>query len=638
MVREGRWVVRRHGLLTICIAGGFALALPNGARAQFQPAPGSPFPAGAGPTAVAVGDFNGDSFPDLAIADTTGNAITILLGTMTGRFAPAPNAQPISIASPSSIVAADFYGQGKLDLAVASLSDGTVTILQGDGKGNFTVGSVVASGFSFPGPLAVADFNRDGNIDLAIANETSPPNNIAILLGNGNGTFGVPVTASAGNHPVSLAVGNFGGYPGLAVANELDGTVTVLEGNGAANGAAFTLTTVITVPVISPLPVGAAMPYPISVAVADLNGDGLPDLVTANQGTNNISVLLDNPLGTFTPASSSPITVGSQPVSVVAADFNGDGNPDLAVLNYGSGSVMVLLGAGTGGFQTPVSTTLPGAPSPVAMAVGDFNADGKLDLAITDTGANNVTVLLNDSTPSLAMVSAASGTPLAAPGSLVSIYGTKLGTAPISATTPVLPIVLGGTSITITYSDSSQDVLPLFYVSPGQINALMPVTAEPGLATYTVISPSGSQSGTIMVAPAAPALFSANETGTGVAWAQYVTSNFQITDVFQCPSGGPGSCIPVTLSVGSGGSYLVLYGTGLHNAANNATIKVYVMIGAETLPTSYAGPSLFPGEDQINVEIPATLANAGLVPVALMVCSKNPESVQYSNSVTVYLQ
>jgi uncharacterized protein (TIGR03437 family) len=623
-------------ILAILVSAG--LLLPAGAP-PFQPALGSPFPAGNGPAAVAVGDFDGDSNLDLAIADTTGNTVTVLLGSLTGSFSLAPNTTPISIsiASPSAVVAADFDGDGKLDLAVASLSSGVVTILFGNGTGNFPTRSVATSG-SGPAAIVTADFNLDHKADLAIVYPSAAANNVAVLLGNGNGTFTAPYTASAGNYPVALAVGNFGGFPGLAVANEIDGTVTVLAGNGASGGSQFTLTTVATVPVTSNQTVGAQKPFPVSVAVADLNGDGLPDLVTANQGTGNVSVLFGKPSSVFALPPAGPIPGFAQPVSVLAADFSGDGIPDLAVLNYASGSVSLLLGTPAGTLQTPVTVSLTGAPSPTAMAGGDFNGDGLPDLAILDTGANNVSVLLNGAVRGLVMLSSASGVPLAAPGSLVSIYGSNLASGTNSAGTGTLPTTLGGASVTITYSNNAHEVLPLFYAAPGQINALMPPDAVPGQATFSVASASGTQTGSVTIQPVAPAIFAANQNGKGVAWAQFVTPNFQVANAFQCPSGGPGTCIPVPLSVGSGGSYLVLYGTGLYIAANNPNITVKVIIGTQTLTPAYVGPSPNSGEDQINVQLPPALQGAGLAPVILMVASTNPLATQYSNAVTVFLQ
>jgi FG-GAP-like repeat len=128
------------------------------------------------------------------------------------------------------------------------------------------------------------------------------------------------------------------------------------------------------------------------VAVGDFNGDGKLDLAVANNGSNNVSVLLGNGDGTFQPALN--FTVGSNPSSVAVADFNGDGKPDLAVANNDGNNVSILLGNGTGTFQAAVSYGVESGP--ISMAVADFNGDGKLDLAVASDGNNTVSILLGN--------------------------------------------------------------------------------------------------------------------------------------------------------------------------------------------------------------------------------------------------
>ena len=250
---------------------------------QFTPAPGSPFATGNLPLSVAVGDFNGDGRPDLATANRQDNTVTVLLGTGTGAFTPAPTSPfPVGV-GPQSVAVGDFNGDSKPDLAVANTDDNTVTVLLGDGTGGFTAapGSPFPVG-TYPESVAVGDFNRDGKLDLAIANAGS--NNVTVLLGDGAGGF------------------------------------------AAASG--------------SPLPVGA---FPLSVVVEDFNGDHALDLATSNWGDGTVSVLLGNGNGTFQNAVSFP--AGQSPEYFAAGDFNGDHKPDLAVPLYGGGTnqVAVLL-------------------------------------------------------------------------------------------------------------------------------------------------------------------------------------------------------------------------------------------------------------------------------------------------------
>ncbi len=176
--------------------------------------------------------------------------------------------------------------------------------------------------------------------------------------------------------PTALAVAdvNGDGTPDLVIVNKSNSTVNVLLGNG--DGTFQDPLTVAT---------GAG---PTAVTVADVNGDGNPDLITADSDGNTVSVLLGNGDGSFQP----PLTyaVGSSPASVIVDDFNGDGIPDLAVANARSDTVSVLLGNGDGTFQPPLTYAV--GVSPALLVAGDFNGDGYPDLAVAD---GLVSVLLN---------------------------------------------------------------------------------------------------------------------------------------------------------------------------------------------------------------------------------------------------
>src|ERR1017187_10141474 len=375
---------RRPGILPKSLL--FLLAASTAANAQFTPAPGSPFAVGTNPWSAAVGDFNGDGKPDLAVANESSNNVTVLLGNGSGGFTAASGSPFAAGANPYSVAVGDFNGDGKPDLAVANYSSNNVTVLLGNGSGGFTA----ASGNPQGGGLvlvsvAVGDFNGDGKPDLAVANDAD--GNVTVLLGNGSGGFtaasGSPFAAGA--NPFSVAVGDFNGdgKPDLAFANYSSNNVTVLLGNASGG---FTPASG------SPFAVGTG---PASVAVGDFNGDGKPDLAVAN--FNNVTVLLGNGSGGFTAAAGSPFAVGARPYSVAVADFNGDGNPDLAAANLDSDNVTVLLGNGSGGFTAASGSPFAVGTGPASVAVGDFNGDGKPDLAVANLyfTSNNVTVLLN---------------------------------------------------------------------------------------------------------------------------------------------------------------------------------------------------------------------------------------------------
>jgi len=359
-----------------------SLANPSG---TLTAATGSPFPAGAAASSVAVGDFNGDGIQDLAIGNSDAANVTVLLGNGAGGFVAAIGSPFAVGAAPGSIAVGDFNGDGIPDLATANENSGNVTVLLGNGSGGFTpaTGSPFAVGAG-PVSVAVGDFNGDGIQDLAVANYGS--GNVTVLLGNGSGGF-TPAAGSpfaVGTSPASIAVAdlNGDGIQDLAVANSGSNNVTVLLGNGSGG---FTPAT------DSPFTAGTS---PSSIAVGDFNGDGFQDVAVANYGSNNVTILLGTGSGGFTPAAGSPFVVGTEPVSVTVGDLNGDGMPDLAVANFGGKNVTVLVGNGSGGFTAAAGNPFAVGTSPFSVAVGDFNGDGIQDLAAANSGDGNVTVLL----------------------------------------------------------------------------------------------------------------------------------------------------------------------------------------------------------------------------------------------------
>lgn len=433
------------------------------APALFGPIVSSPN-VGDEPQSMAVGDFDNDGRLDLAVVNGASNNLTVLLGDGTGQFLEATGS-PINVGTnPIAVTSGDLNRDGRPDLAVANYGSNSVTVLIGDGSGGFA-GTSIAVG-SNPLALVAGDFSGDGMLDLAVANSTS--NSVSILIGNGKGAFtaapGSPVTV--GTSPSSLATGDFNSdkKTDLAVVNIGSGNVTVLLGNGSAGFAPAAG---------SPAPAGKLAR---SVIAADFNGDQKVDLVVVNSGDNKVATLLGDGNGAFAPAPGSPFAVGIEPVAANVADFNGDGNLDLAVTNRGSNDLSVLIGTGAGGFTNISNSPIAIGLSPVGVVIGDFNGDGKTDLAVVNEGDDNVAVLMNQasktttvvesSAPSAvfgqpitftATVTADSGDPTA--GTVIIRNGAAvLGSAPVVggvATIQFQTLGAGNYSITASFSSDA---------------------------------------------------------------------------------------------------------------------------------------------------------------------------------------
>jgi len=349
---------------------------------SFQATPN--FGVGGGASSVAVGDFNRDGLADLAVAGSLG-IVSVLLGNRDGSFQPARNFNADS--GSSQVVVSDFNGDGVEDLATFNDS-GSVSVLFGNGDGSFQPPRN-SSALRPCACLTAADFNQDGVADLAMA--VVFRDYATIMLGNGDGTFqpSINLNTPQGTEAQCVAVGDFNGdgVPDAAVTSiPFIGPdvhyVSIFLGNGDGSFQP------------ADIYVLGGRDFPVVILAADFNGDGVPDLAVATAYNTLVSVLLGLGDGHFLQLGSS--AAGGSARSAAVADFNGDGVPDLAVVHGDIGiGVSVLLGRGDGYF--PLITPNFGAGGfPASVAVGDFNADGMPDLAVANSGSNNVSVLINN--------------------------------------------------------------------------------------------------------------------------------------------------------------------------------------------------------------------------------------------------
>ncbi len=364
---------------------GTPVTLTTTAASQFTPFQSYPLANlndgnTGGTIGPAIGDFNGDGHPDYAIPVNSGS-VAILLGKGDGTFTNGTTITAASPFEPTSVVVGDFDGDGNQDLAVLSANNGgagSVYIYLGNGNGTFGTTPKtypVATTASGSRLLAIGDFDEDGIQDLVATN--SALNNVAVLIGNGNGTFQTAVPYSVNAQPWNVVVGDIDqdGHLDLAVASDSSGGVSILQGIG--NGKFNTVTSI---------PTGAQQVG--SVALADFDGDGYPDLATTSAPDNAVYVLINKGNGNMsfkTPVAN--YTMNSGPYYLTIADFNRDGSPDIISANDGSNNVGVLLNQknGTGTFNGPTYYGV-GAGS-IFANVGDINGDDRVDLtAVTNNG------------------------------------------------------------------------------------------------------------------------------------------------------------------------------------------------------------------------------------------------------------
>jgi hypothetical protein len=342
------------------------------------------YKVGGLPYSVVTADFNHDHNLDLAVADYGTLSVSTLLGKGDGSFRKGSSFSTVYPYSPVGLAVGDFDGDQTPDLAVVETSgpaNGKLGIFLGKGDGTFHQSAEYQLGFE-PLSAAVADFDGDGHLDVVVANQgVNGKGSVMVFFGNGDGTFQKPTIYNLSAYPTSVAAGdlNNDGRPDLAVA-EGDVGVAVLLNKGSGKFAK---------PVVYPVnPANIA-----NVIIAELNHDNHPDLVVAT--FDAVGVLLGKGGGKFQKTvlySTTSITTGN-PYAVVVADFNRDGKPDIfTVIDQGVSGLFYGKGDGTFRSVVPIKTRDPGGRSVVAA---DFDKDGAPDLAFTNFNTSQAVVLLN---------------------------------------------------------------------------------------------------------------------------------------------------------------------------------------------------------------------------------------------------
>lgn len=397
--------------------------------------------AGAFPQSVAVADLDADGALDIVTANgDTANA-SVLLGDGAGGFADTANF-PIA-PGPESIAIGDVNGDGHADIVTAARLDQALSVLSGDGNGGFSAPALLAVGRADPWGVAIADIDGDGHADLISSNAGSDgsefpppelPGSVSVLRSNGQGGFEAPVLIDLEDpgraHAVAIADLTADGHADIAVTQTNGNVATVLVGDGSGGfdtrlvrptghqPGPLTIADVTgdgrpdlvagNSESISILPsdgaggIGfagrfAAGAVPFAVAAVDLDADADADLLTVNSVDSTVSVRLGN--GTREPAAAGTHAVGASPTSIATGDLNGDGAADAVTADFGGSTVSVLLGDGSGGFAAAIPFSVgEGFQSPYAVALGDANGDGRLDVATVNTNLENegISVLLGD--------------------------------------------------------------------------------------------------------------------------------------------------------------------------------------------------------------------------------------------------
>jgi hypothetical protein len=360
---------------------GILLGYGNGSFATVMTYPTG---NGSSPVAIITGDFNKDDQLDIAVANRDTSNIGILLGFGNGSFANQVTYSTCPFCEPCSIVVIDLTGDNQLAIITANYNQNAIGIFVGYGDGTFRVmqGQSAGSGSS-PVYVTLGDFNNDNRLDIAIVNYGT--NNVLVYFGFGNGVFyvGDPYSTGNGSGPGSLAIGDFNNDNRLdfVTANFWTDDIAVFFGYGNA-------------------PFGGITSYyidsgsqPYAAATGDFNGDAELDIVITNYGTNNVGIMLGAKGATLDKMQPYPTGAGSAPCSVAVGEFNSGNHSDIVVANCGTDNLVIFLGFGNGTFATGANYSTGSHSRPCSVAIADLNNDNIMDIAVANSGTNNILLL-----------------------------------------------------------------------------------------------------------------------------------------------------------------------------------------------------------------------------------------------------
>ncbi|MDO7848988.1 FG-GAP-like repeat-containing protein [Hymenobacter sp. M29] len=409
---------RRMGMLAGLLAGLAPMAFGQNLGPKVD------YTTGVQPFAFALGDVTGDGRPDIVTANASGNSFSVLPGLAGGTFGPKTDYTALS----QFMALADVNTDGRLDVVTGydgGPNNSTLSVLLGLAGGGFGPKTDYALNVN-TSVVKVADVTGDGRLDLVAGNSSN--GTVSVLPGLVGGTFGTRVgytTTASYINDVAVADVTADGRPDIITTHQ-SGAVSVLPGLAAGG--------------FGPKIDYTAGTSPKAVAVGDVNNDGRPDVVVANSLATSVSVLLGQAGGRL--GAKTDYTTAIYNDCLALKDLNGDGKLDIVTAGYGNGTnwVSELLSTSTG---YAASALFPTGLNPRGIAIADLNADGKFDVATVNSGANSVSVLLNQGTPVLTGISPSTG----GVGTVVTLTGTGLSNATVVrfTTTPAVP---GGGDVT----------------------------------------------------------------------------------------------------------------------------------------------------------------------------------------------